>query len=387
VSSRKPLPGERKLPRLTYTKEREAMQVFSPSRLEKFATCPAAGYRKYVLELPEPVTEAQNLGKAAHAVIAQAIKERRADPEFFESLCEAVGAACGVDPGELLKLTYNLEVLNCAALALEKDVRVEEHFQLPLDPDDPFGPELQGYVDFWAPNGGEVLLVDWKSGYKEYTPLEKHQLGLYAWRLHQETGKPVRGKLVFLRGNVFEHVYTPEDGIEEARAWALETARDVQERLYRVQNGGDPREHFPANPGPHCKYCGWAANCAGGEIDLPGQVATREEAEKIARDVLRLEAALDALKESLRAYVEKAGPVVVDGKEFKLLPSRYWKWPQDALSRAVAQMQEEGIDPLTVLSLTSAGLKKLGWDEEKCRALGADLAETLQFRCISARGQ
>jgi hypothetical protein len=115
-------------------------------------------------------------------------------------------------------------------------------------------------------------------------------------------------------------------------------------------------------------------------------VATREEAEKVARDVLRLEAALDSLTEQLRAYVEKAGPVVVDGKEFKLLPSRYWKWPQEALSRAVAQMREEGIDPLTVLSLTSAGLKKLGWDEEKCRSLGADLAETLQFRHVSAKG-
>jgi hypothetical protein len=49
-------------------------------------------------------------------------------------------------------------------------------------------------------------------------------------------------------------------------------------------------------------------------------------------------------------------------------------------------MREEGIDPLTVLSLTSAGLKKLGWDEEKCRSLGADLAETLQFRHVSAKG-
>ncbi|MEW5934947.1 MAG: PD-(D/E)XK nuclease family protein [Bacillota bacterium] len=363
------------------------MQVFSPSRLEKFATCPAAGYRKYVLELPEPATEAQNVGKAAHAVIAQAIKERRADPEFFESLCSAVGAACGVDSGELLKLTYNLEVLNCAALARKVNARVEEHFQFPLDPDDPFGPELQGYVDFWAPKGSEVLLVDWKSGYKVYSPLEKYQLGLYAWRLHQETGKPVRGKLVFLRKGVFEHLYTPEDGIEEAHTWALQTARDVQERLHRVQQGGDPREHFPASPGPHCKYCGWAADCAGGEISLPGQVATREEAEKVARDILRLEGALDSLEKSLRAYVEKHGPVTVDGKEFRLLPSRYWKWPQEALKNAVAAMQEEGIDPLTVLSLTSAGLKKLGWDEERCRTLGADLAETLQFRCISARGK
>lgn len=360
------------------------MQVFSPSSLEKFATCPAAGYRKYILGLPEPAAEAATVGKAAHAVIARAALEVRKDLGFFETLCHAVGAAMGVDSKELLRLTYRPEVLSFFI----PDARVEEHFRIPLDPDDPFSPELQGYIDFWVPGEDEVLLVDWKSGRKEYTPLEKYQLGLYAWRLHQETGLPVKGHLVFLRsGGVLEHVYTPTDGIGEAHAWALQTARSVQERLYRAQNGGDPKELFPARPGPHCSYCGWAHDCVGGEVDVSGQVATREEAEKAARDILRLEAALDALKGSLRAYVEKTGPVVVDDKEFRLSPSRYWKWPQDALSRAVAQMQEEGIDPLAVLSLTSTGLKKLGWDEEKCRALGADPAETLQFRCVSAKRQ
>lgn len=358
------------------------MQVFSPSRLEKFATCPAAGYRKYVLELPEPATEAQTIGKAAHAVIAQAARENRRDLEFFQSLCSAVGAACEVDTGELLRLTYRPEVLGFFV----SGAHIEEHFQAPLDPDDPFSPELQGFIDLWVPNGGEVLLVDWKSGFKEYSPADKYQLGLYAWKLHRETGLPVKGHLVFLRsGNVFEHIYTPANGIEEARAWALETATDVRERLYGVQQGGDPKDLFPARPGPHCKHCGWAGHCTGEEITVPGELTAFEEAENVAREILRLEGALDILKERLRAYIDKNGPVVVDDKEFKLSPSRYWKWPQEALAQAVAQMQKEGIDPLTVLSLTSTGLKKLKWSEEKCRSLGADLTETRQLKCVSAK--
>ncbi|RJX22309.1 MAG: hypothetical protein C4575_01735 [Desulforudis sp.] len=360
------------------------MQVFSPSRLEKFDTCPAAGYRKYVLELPEPSTAAATIGKAAHAVIARAALEVRKDFEFFESLCHAVGAATEVDPGELLRLTYRPEVLSFFA----SGSWIEEHFQVPLDPGNPFSPELQGYIDLWAPNGSEVFLVDWKSGYKEHSPTDKYQLGLYAWKLHQETGLPVKGHLVFLRsGNVFDHVYTPGNGIEEAHAWALEVAGGVRERLYKVQQGGDPQGLFPARPGPHCGYCGWADHCTGEEITVPGQVTAPEEAETVARDILRLEGALDILKERLRAYVENNGPVVVDDKEFKLAPSKYWKWPQGALAQAVARMEQEGIDPLTVLSLTSTGLKKLRWDEEKCRELGATLAETLQFKYVSAKGR
>jgi len=358
------------------------MQVFSPSRLEKFATCPAAGYRKYVLELPEPVTEAQNLGKAAHAVIAQALRDKRKDFEFFQSLCRAVGAVAEVEPGEILRLTYRPEVLGFFV----PDARVEEHFQVPLNPEDPFSPELQGFIDLWVPNGSEVLLVDWKTGYREYNPLDNHQLGLYAWKLHQETGLPVRAHLVFLRsGNVLEHVYTPTDGIREAHAWALNIANDIRERLYKVQSSGDLRELFPARPGPHCGYCGWAHDCTGEEINVPGQVTAFKEAETVARSILRLEGALDVLKERLRAFVEKNGPVVVDNKEFRLSPSRYWKWPQEALAQAVAAMEREGVDPLTVLSLTGTGLKKLGWSEEKCRELGAGLAETLQFRCVSTK--
>lgn len=361
------------------------MQVFSPSRLEKFDTCLAAGYRKYVLELPEPATTAATIGKAAHAVIARAALEARKDFEFFESLCHAVGAAAEVDPGELLRLTYRPEVLSFFRVSV---AYIEDHFQVPLDPDDPFGPELQGYIDLWGRDKNEVLLVDWKSGYKEYSPTDKYQLGLYAWKLYQETGLPVKGHLVFLRsGNVFEHVYTTGDGIEEAHAWALNIAADVRKRLYEVQKGGDPQEIFPARPGPHCRYCGWAHDCTGKEIIVPGELTAFEEAETIAREILRLEGALDVLKEQLRAYVENNGPVVVDDKEFKLAPSKYWKWPQGALVQAVARMEQEGIDPLTVLSLTSTGLKKLRWDEEKCRSLGANLAETLQFKCVSAKGR
>lgn len=360
------------------------MQVFSPSRLEKFDTCPAAGYRKYVLELPEPSTAAATIGKAAHAVIARAALEVRKDFEFFESLCHAVGAATEVDPGELLRLTYRPEVLSF----FRPDVQVEEHFQVPLDPSDPFGPDLQGYIDLWVLNGGETLLVDWKSGYKEFGPTDKYQLGLYAWKLHQETGLPVKGHLVFLRsGNVFDYVYTPGNGIEEAHAWALEVAGGVRERLYKVQQGGDSKELFPARPGPHCGYCGWAHDCTGKEINVPGELTALEEAETVAREILRLEGALDALKENLRVYVQNNGPVVVDDKEFRLSPSKYWKWPQGALAQAVARMEQEGIDPLTVLSLTATGLKKLGWEEDKCKSLGANLAETLQFKCVSAKGR
>ena len=70
----------------------------------------------------------------------------------------------------------------------------------------------------------------------------------------------------------------------------------------------------------------------------------------------------------------------VDSKEFAMVRSQYWKWPQGSLKRAVKVMEEEGIDPLTILSLTKTGLKKLQWDEVKIASLGADTKESLSFK-------
>ena len=98
--------------------------------------------------------------------------------------------------------------------------------------------------------------------------------------------------------------------------------------------------------------------------------------------LFKLEAAISSLKENLKTWVKTHGPVRVDDKEYKFAPSKYWKWPAQSLHRAVEEMEKEGIDPFTVLSLTSTGLKKLKWDEEKIESLGANLRETQNFKCV-----
>jgi hypothetical protein len=358
------------------------VDVFSPTRLETFAECPAAGFRRYILGLPELATEAQNFGKAAHAVIAEALRVGNDEPEFMESLCRAAAAACGCDADELFRAVRRRDVLKWFGFP---NLRLEEHFRVSLDPGDPEGPELQGYVDLWAPaEDGDVLLVDWKSGWREYRPTDRFQLGLYAWYLWCLTGSPVRAFQIFLRtGTVYHHRYTPENGIEAARAWALETARDVRERLARVRSGADPREEFPARPGERCLHCGWAPSCADGAA-VPGAVETPGEAEAVAREILRLEG---ALKSVLRRWVEAVGPVAVDGQEFRLVPAVTWKWSPEALGRAVVRMRQQSVDPFAVLSLSSSGLKKLGWTEDECLALGAEKSESVQFRHVSVGGR
>ncbi|MGB9805131.1 MAG: RecB family exonuclease [Desulfofundulus sp.] len=358
------------------------MEVFSYSRLSRYESCPAAFYRYYCLRAGGAPTEALVTGKAAHAVIEAAMRLGRKDEVFFRVASEAVLAASPleIDPEEVFSLTYRDIVLR----EFHPGNRVEEHFVVPLDGEDPFAPQVQGYIDLWR-DGSRIELIDWKTNRKAYGPADTHQLGLYAWYLSRRTGKAVRGKLVFLRLNeVLEHEFSYRD-MEGAREWAYALAREIQDRLCRVSEGGDHRELFPARAGDACRSCEYAAECVDGNLPpVPGEVRTYQEAESLGAEILRLDTALGQMKDILKAYVSACGPVVVGSRQFALVPSVYWKWDARSLEAAFERIRQEGRDPFDFLSLGATQVKKLGWGEDVLQELGAVKRESVSFRDIAA---
>ncbi len=362
------------------------MQVFSYSRLsmgEEDGGCLAKLFRRYVLKMAEPPTLPLVEGKGAHAVIEAALKTKQDSKEFFSSMCDVVigVSPLRLDKDELMYLTYQPNVLEC----IGKPGNIEYHFQELIDPDDPFGPEIQGYIDHWLEYEDFIELRDWKSNRKSYDPITTQQLGIYAGHLQRKTSKPVKGKLVFLRTReIFEHLYTPEDGITTAQTWALNTADNIRNlvKLYEDKKG-TPEELFPATPGDVCRYCGWADFCTGKEIICPEDL-DYTKAVGVASEVFRLETAVDLLKEKLKVFVKHNGPVRVGKREFCFAPSRYWTFSGDGLKKAVDKMKKGGVDPFGVLSLTAKGLKKLNWGEAEIKALGGTLKTSLNFKDVAA---
>jgi hypothetical protein len=294
--------------------------------------CLAKLFRRYVLKMPEPPTLPLVEGKGAHAVIEAALKTKQASKEFFGSMCDVIigVSPLRIDKDELMFLTYQPNVLEC----IDKPCNIEYHFQEPIDPDDPFGPEIQGFIDHWQEYEDYIELRDWKSNRKSYNPIATKQLGIYAGHLQRITGKPVKGKLVFLRTReVFEHLYTLEDGIAAAQNWALGTAENIRNlvKLYEDKKGSS-EELFPATPGDVCRYCGWADFCTGKEIVCPDDLDNTKAVE-VASEIFRLETALGLLKEKLKTYVKNNGPVRVGKREFALVPNRYWSFNGDGLKR------------------------------------------------------
>jgi len=343
------------------------MEIFSYSRLSKYQDCPGAFYRRYVQSVQEPHTEPLLLGSASHSVIQAAIVMDRQDEWFFKVMSGIIAGSLGVNSDELFKMTFQEAVFK----RFQPGIKVEDYFCRYLD-DNPFVPQLQGYIDLWRDAGEFVDLSDWKTNRIPYRPLDTKQLGLYAWQLNQATGKRVKGTLVFLRtGEEFSHDYTSVE-TDEARQWALTVAQDIQEKLYRVSRGEDHGDLFPSTPGDACRYCGFASECIDGRLyPVPGEVRTPQEAEFLAREIFRLESALTQMKDSLKTYVKNCGPVVVDKRQFTMSQSTWWKWNRQAVSSAIDKIQSMNLDPNDYLSLSAYHLKRLGWTDAEIKALGA----------------
>lgn len=356
------------------------MILFSVSRIQTYEKCPYLFYIKYILGRKEMPTPFLAIGKAVHAVIETAGKARNADPGFIRSLCQAVSSAAEINEDIYPMISRDIVVDSIR----EEGARYEEHFQMPLDEEAPFSPEIQGYIDREIFKNGEVVVTDWKSGYKEYNALDTHQLGIYALYLTKKYKAPVRGKLVFLRtGNVSEHLFSPED-IEAAREWAIKAVYEIQSRIISLQNGADASDVFPQTKGTACEGCSWAQECIRPE-KLPDTINSYDDAVAISKEIICLEETVNQKKEMLKNFIETTKkPVVVGSKEFALVTSQYWKWPVEAVRKAFEELQSKGLDPFEVLTITASTLKKVSWDNDTIRNLGATAAKSIQLRLRKA---
>lgn len=116
-------------------------------------------------------------------------------------------------------------------------------------------------------------------------------------------------EFVFVRlGSVVSVILTPEqldaiDGQVEAVLLKRELA---------IQTG-----EWPATPGEHCRFCRLRCPIIDDPRRVPVRAETREDAEALAGEWLVLEQRLAAVKTALSGYVDRDGPVIVNGEEFK----------------------------------------------------------------------
>ncbi|MBT9282005.1 MAG: PD-(D/E)XK nuclease family protein [Hydrogenibacillus schlegelii] len=192
-------------------------------------------------KLPEPPSEALELGKAVHTAI-ELIHHGMLHGEAVDRAVR--NASLPVSAAEVAALVRNADIV-------PGEGEVEAEFMLRLDRD----VWIYGLIDWIVDHGdGTVTVTDWKTNRVEEDVLGTHQLDLYAAAAFDVFGaRRVVTRYVFVRtGNVREKAFDAPP--EEALAWARETAAEIIER-------GEAEENYRPNHGLWCKYCPFAMQC------------------------------------------------------------------------------------------------------------------------------
>ena len=357
--------------------------IYSYSRLKRYEECPASFQYKYLYEMSESPTEALVLGKTVHAAIQMYLNGMNIQLAVDAAIVQE--AEIPVNREEVILLVHRSMVTNISG------GQIELHFVIPLDSAGLL--QFQGYIDWYQElPDGTVRLIDWKTNRQKYSPTDNHQLGLYAWYLAQATGaKEINADLVFLRYPIAEsrqaHTYTLAE-MEEARDWALQLAEEIEDKVaeWNISGGIDGMSDnlFPATPGKQCQYCSHASLCIKSVTFDPVNVDDCANAERVAAEVVRLEAALDDMKDKLKAWAKENGDIAVGDAAFSFVPSVSWSIGADKLYELCTELHDAGVDVFQYLTLTAANLKKIGVDDDKLAAFGKKKVSKT-FRLIKAK--
>jgi ATP-dependent exoDNAse (exonuclease V) beta subunit len=188
-----------------------------------FDACPRRYYLSRYLGLqPEPAeqgTGATELGLEVHRALA--------------------GEDVDSPEAQLLRTRFQSSPLGQRAARAQ---RIEREFDVMFAIE---GVVLRGQIDLWFEEGGELVLVDYKSGRDESRSAEYAlQLRLYALALLRYASRlPGRAVLFYLWSENAVDVDLGEENLAEARGKVGEL-RDAQERMI-----------FPMKPGEQCQRC------------------------------------------------------------------------------------------------------------------------------------
>ncbi|MDD4804457.1 MAG: PD-(D/E)XK nuclease family protein [Candidatus Pacebacteria bacterium] len=333
--------------------------------------CWAKPYFHYVLKLQGESSFVLDFGKAAHAIIETMIGLKNFD--IADILAETIGKSNDF-PAEELETLKKCVKMPIVSSAVKQGGTTEEYFEGLIKEDDPFSPDIRGYIDFYYEDSDAIHLIDWKTNRAVYEPLETHQLALYAGQLKRKYKKPVVGSLGFLRFNQLNsHEFTDTD-IRNAEDWAYEKAIQFDERTEKVKSGGDPFEFFPKQPGKVCEYCGYSAICLKA-TDMPVAITTEEEALQTADFIQMNKEVTREAENRLKQYITFSGPIQNSLLRVGMNKSEYLTFSLGARKAVVNKMLSDGLDIGSILKIGSDAqndlLKKHNWIEQDFIGLGA----------------
>ena len=315
--------------------------ILRPSKAQTWISCPGAmGFieRNGIVEKPRTGTDYAALGTAAHKYAESAILALRW-PDKYKERANELGAALPADVRRVAdryvqwadEFTFGRERM---FWGVERSV--------PLW----YEPEHRGTVDFFAVDGRDLVVVDFKSG-REPVPAERNpQVTIYAIALYEELKGEIDVDGVVI--GIMQPIEQREPSFwrfttDELYAFKREiTAAAIEARQPLVEGRLVPGEK-------QCKYCPAKAVCPAIERQMRADFNTGGDLETVSDD--RLFAVLENVKvyrawlDGIEDHVREMDTDTLMRRGWKLIQgARRFNWAAEE-DEVAGYLQRQGVDP------------------------------------------
>jgi len=108
------------------------------------------------------------------------------------------------------------------------------------------------------------------------------------------------------------------------------------------------------------------------------KIKSAQDAVELAAEIERMESSLKTLKAELKRFVDRNGAIETADKVWNYSVAVSWEFHGSGLRDMADQLAIEGMNPWKIMTISTANLKKIGWDEEVLRQFGQK-KETKRF--------
>lgn len=346
------------------------MNSYSYSKIKTWTDCPLSYKLTYLDKVGRDEGEALTLGSAAHEFfeiyVSKALlnagksseqialecwsKEPR-DQSLYEqylSICEAF--VKNFDPKDIPNGSQTLcEVgLGLTAEGLPCDFMADNVF-------------LRAKIDRLDLNATSVKITDYKTGFGGKA--DAFQCNIYAYMVSKHYPNIQNFEVV---------IHYVRTNWKETWRFSRDKLSGIEFQIRAITEAIENDKNFKAKPGSRCSNCMVAFACDRKASSIK-TIEKIKNAEKVAGDILALEAQIEAKKEMLKSWVQDNGEVSVNGEKFSFFPMETMKSDTRELSSALIK---NNIEPWDYLKGDTTKIKKLCRENPQ---IADDLAQALTF--------
>jgi len=341
---------------------------YSYSKLNLFLTCPAAFKLRYIDKVPSVKSPALIVGDLAHKAVAQYIQYlatsgQQTDQSKWDEIVKAYLRLAGEYQEELEACLSRFEFVLPPVQKVIVEGSVALNRELSLTRFDSKDAWFRGKIDYLYFTDHAAVVTDWKTN--RYVPKQPHIekdlqtrcYAMFAFFLKPEIEEAVV-QLHYLRASkVLKARVTRQEVIDTVLPWIRETVSLLERE----------REWAP-KPGNHCSWCEYVEKCPmNREVltfkeEIPVSLETPEDALEVAKLYRFLGALKSRLKEKLEGWVQKNGPIELDGEVLDFHEIEKVEWPTPEHKHNLAKfLLDQGLsrsEIWEVFSISKTGLER-----------------------------